>query len=306
MQGSGPKGPAPLHCLDENGKNGYPYAKKIHFERGISDETRENSAPRAARPPALRVLARRNAPSHGPTANGAAANRAAHGAAANGVARARAAVAGAVWIPDGALVSARFSDYVTEEAALDLSQAELDEGAALLAAALEAGEDAPRGGAFLGTRLRLEVRTEGGETCAAALDPVSDGRVNVTLARGGEREARVLVSADLAAWVQRVTGWKLASAEEIAAIERAETLEGQAVDPAIVEALRAHAAPENAVPSDGLSDPVYLRLELADGSTLRAAVDAACGDRFAIENQVYRAAEDFYTYDIDAGALAPA
>lgn len=59
-------------------------------------------------------------------------------------------------------------------------------------------------------------------------------------------------------------------------------------------------------PRDGLSDPVYLRLELADGSTLRAAVDAACGDRFAIENQVYRAAEDFYTYDIDAGALAPA
>ena len=215
-------------------------------------------------------------------------------------------VAGAVWIPDGALVSARFSDYVTEEAALDLSQAELDEGAALLAAAPEAGEDAPRGGAFLGTRLRLEVRTEGGETCAAALDPVSDGRVNVTLARGGERETRVLVSADLAAWVQRVTGWKLASAEEIAAIERAETLEGQAVDPAIVEALRAHAAPENAVPSDGLSDPVYLRLELADGSTLRAAVDAACGDRFAIENQGYRAAADFYTYDIDAGALAPA
>lgn len=211
-------------------------------------------------------------------------------------------VAGAVWIPDGALVSARFSDYVTEEAALDLSQAELDECAALLAAAPEAGEDAPRGGAFLGTRLRLEVRTEGGETCAAALDPVSDGRVNVTLARGGEREARVLVSADLAAWVQRVTGWKLASAEEIAAIERAETRDGQAVDPAIVEALRAHAA----VPSDGLSDPVYLRLELADGSTLRAAVDAACGDRFAIENQVYRAAEDFYTYDIDAGALAPA
>ena len=51
---------------------------------------------------------------------------------------------------------------------------------------------------------------------------------------------------------------------------------------------------------------MYLRLELADGSTLRAAVDAACGDRFAIENQVYRAAEDFYTYDIDAGALAPA
>ena len=130
--------------------------------------------------------------------------------------------------------------------------------------------------------------------------------MNVTLARGGERETRVLVSADLAAWVQRVTGWKLASAEEIAAIERAETLDGQAVDPAIVEALRAHAAPENAVPSDGLSDPVYLRLELADGSTLRAAVDAACGDRFAIENQVYRAAEDFYTYDIDAGALAPA
>lgn len=215
-------------------------------------------------------------------------------------------VAGAVWIPDGALVSARFSDYVTEEAALDLSQAELDECAALLAAAPEAGEDAPRGGAFLGTRLRLEVRTEGGETCAAALDPVSDGRVNVTLARGGEREARVLVSADLAAWVQRVTGWKLASAEEIAAIERAETRDGQAVDPAIVEALRAHAAPENAVPSDGLSAPVYLRLELADGSTLRAAVDAACGDRFAIENQVYRAAEDFYTYDIDAGALAPA
>ena len=215
-------------------------------------------------------------------------------------------VAGAVWIPDGALVSARFSDYVTEEAALDLSQAELDEGAALLAAASEAGEDAPRRGAFLGTRLRLEVRTEGGETCAAALDPVSDGRVNVTLARGGEREVRVLVSADLAAWVQRVTGWKLASAEEIAAIERAETQDGQAVDPAIVEALRAHAAPENAVPSDGLSDPVYLRLELADGSTLRAAVDAACGDRFAIENQVYRAAEDFYTYDIDAGALAPA
>ena len=211
-------------------------------------------------------------------------------------------VAGAVWIPDGALISARFSDYVTEEAALDLSQAELDEGAALLAAAPEAGEDAPRGGAFLGTRLRLEVRTEGGETCAAALDPVSDGRVNVTLARGGERETRVLVSADLAAWVQRVTGWKLASAEEIAAIERAETRDGQAVDPAIVEALRAHAAPENAVPSD----PVYLRLELADGSTLRAAVDAACGDRFAIENQVYRAAEDFYTYDIDAGALAPA
>ena len=85
-----------------------------------------------------------------------------------------------------------------------------------------------------------------------------------------------------------------------------ETRDGQAVDPAIVEALRAHAAPENTVPSDGLSDPVYLRLELADGSTLRAAVDAACGDRFAIENQVYRAAEDFYTYDIDAGALAPA
>ena len=210
-------------------------------------------------------------------------------------------VAGAVWIPDGTLVSARFSDYVTGETALDLSQSELDEGAALLAAAPEAGEDAPRRGAFLGTRLRLEVRTEGGETCAAALDPVSDGRVNVTLARGGEREARVLVSADLAAWVQRVTGWKLASAEE-----RAETRDGQAVDPAIVEALRAHAVPENAVPSDGLSDPVYLRLELADGSTLRAAVDAACGDRFAIENQVYRAAADFYTYDIDAGALAPA
>lgn len=215
-------------------------------------------------------------------------------------------VAGAVWIPDGALVSARFSDYVTEEAALNLSQAELDECAALLAAAPEAGEDAPRGGAFLGTRLRLEVRTEGGETCAAALDPVSDGRVNVTFARSEERETRVLASADLAAWVQRVTGWKLASAEEIAAIERAETLDGQAVDPAIAEALRAHAAPENAVASDGLSDPVYLRLELADGSTLRAAVDAACGDRFAIENQVYRAAEDFYTYDIDAGALAPA
>ena len=71
-------------------------------------------------------------------------------------------VAGAVWIPDGALVSARFSDYVTEEAALDLSQAELDEGAALLAAAPEAGEDAPRGGAFLGTRLRLEVRGRAG------------------------------------------------------------------------------------------------------------------------------------------------
>ena len=53
-----------------------------------------------------------------------------------------------------------------------------------------------------------------------------------------------------------------------------ETRDGQAVDPAIVEALRAHAVPENAVPSDGLSDPVYLRLELADGSTLRAAVDA--------------------------------
>lgn len=53
-------------------------------------------------------------------------------------------VAGAVWIPDGALVSARFSDCVTEEAALDLSQAELDECAALLAAAPEAGEDAPR------------------------------------------------------------------------------------------------------------------------------------------------------------------
>ncbi len=85
-----------------------------------------------------------------------------------------------------------------------------------------------------------------------------------------------------------------------------ETRDGQAVDPAIVEALSAHAAPENAAPSDGLSDPVYLRLELADGSTLRAAVDVACGDRFAIENQVYRASEDFYTYDIDAGALAPA
>lgn len=70
-------------------------------------------------------------------------------------------VAGAVWIPDGALVSARFSDYVTGETALDLSQSELDEGAALLAAAPEAGEDAPRGGAFLGTRLRLEVRDGG-------------------------------------------------------------------------------------------------------------------------------------------------
>ena len=39
-------------------------------------------------------------------------------------------VAGAVWMPDGALVSARFSDYVTGETALDLSQAELDAVAA--------------------------------------------------------------------------------------------------------------------------------------------------------------------------------
>ena len=59
-------------------------------------------------------------------------------------------IEGAGWVPDGAIVSARYEDYATEDAALTLSQAELNELAALLAEASEAGEDAPRGGAFLG------------------------------------------------------------------------------------------------------------------------------------------------------------
>lgn len=215
-------------------------------------------------------------------------------------------IEGAGWVPDGTLVSARYGDYTTGDAALALSQAELNEFAALLAEASEAGEDAARGGAFLGTRLHLEVRTGEGMVYTAALDPTSDGRVNVTLSQGGEWETRVLDSADLVSWVQRVTGWALPTAEEIAAMERVLLPDGRALDPVLVASLRALAVPDNAIASDGLSDPVYVTVVLSDGSTLRGALDAACGDRFALANQVYEAPQDFYTYDAHAGEFSPA
>ncbi len=213
-------------------------------------------------------------------------------------------------LPVGSVEMVRFSDYVTSCAELHLGPPEWDELSALLNTVPEADAQTPHDGAYLGTRLQIDFTPDVGEgPYTIRLDPISDGRVNWI---GPQEETHVLFSPELVQWIQSATGWGIPSVERIAAMQSAFCLgtasrpqEAQTVDPQIVKQLRALAVEANAIPSDGLSDPVYLTISLTDGSTLRAAVDACCGNLFALENQVYQAPENFYLYDIATGSLLP-
>ena len=116
---------------------------------------------------------------------------------------------------------------------------------------------------------------------------MSDGRINVSLwdASAEEMTNDQLYSADLLEWIQRKTGYRVLTAEELRRITRVHCADA-ALDEETAEALLSVIQSGKAVPSDGPHDLLHLEFATEDGKMVSGGLDRECG-LVIVENGAY-------------------
>ena len=193
---------------------------------------------------------------------------------------------GKILFPAGDVKNFRYSDYLSQDEPLNLTEEEVDELLHLLRTA-EEKEKKPEKlhGAFTGTSLCFELYGEKNQQ--VRLDAVSDGRINVSLwdASAEERTNDQLYSADLLEWIQQKTGYRVLTAEELRRITRVHCTDA-ALDEETAEKLLSVIQSGEAVPSDGPHDLLHLEFATEDGKMISGGLDRECG-LVIVENGAY-------------------
>lgn len=193
---------------------------------------------------------------------------------------------GKILFPAGDVKNFRYSDYLSQDEPLNLTEEEVDELLHLLRTA-EEKEKKPEKlhGAFTGTSLCFELYGEKNQQ--VRLDAVSDGRINVSLwdASAEEMTNDQLYSVDLLEWIQQKTGYRVLTAEELRRITRVHCADA-ALDEETAEALLSVIQSGKAVPSDGPHDLLHLEFATEDGKMISGGLDRECG-LVIVENGAY-------------------
>ena len=194
---------------------------------------------------------------------------------------------GKILFPAGDVKNLRYSDYLSQDEPLNLTEEEVDELLHLLRTAAEEKENKPEKlhGAFTGTSLCFELYGEKNQQ--VRLDAVSDGRINVSLwdASAEEMTSDQLYSADLLEWIQQKTGYRVLTAEELRRITRVHCADA-ALDEETAEALLSVIQSGEAVPFDGPHDLLHLEFATEDGEMISGGLDRE-GGLVIMENGAY-------------------
>lgn len=186
-----------------------------------------------------------------------------------------------------AIRNLRYSDYLSQDEPLNLTEEEADELLHLLRTAAEEKENKPEElhGAFTGTSLCFELYGE--KNRQVRLDAVSDGRINVSLwdASAEEMTNEQLYSVDLLEWIQRKTGYRVLAAEELRQITRVHSSDAELDEEAAKELLSVIQSGE-AVLSDGPHDLLRLEFKTEDGEKFSGGLDLE-GGLVIVENGAY-------------------
>ena len=181
----------------------------------------------------------------------------------------------------------RYSDYLSQDEPLNLTEEEVGELLHLLRTAAEERENKPDGlhGTFTGTSLCFDLCGE--ENLQVRLDAVSDGRINVSLwdASAEEMTNDQLYAVDLLEWIQQKTGYRILTTEELRRITKVHCSDA-ALDEETVKTLLSVIQSGEAIPSDGPHELFRLEFETEDGEMFSGGLDLE-GGLMIVENGAY-------------------